>query len=191
MAQIGEKSRQRLLEAAVEEISALGIAGARVDRIAASADCNKAMVYATFGSKDQLFDAVFTSEVVDRVGRVRFDPTDLPDYAGRLFDCFDERPTILRLYTWYNLERPGGPSMQAAGVANSDKLARLEKAQNDGTAPTHYPAIELLSLVRSIASTWALLPHSSLSAHVAADREHRRHTVVDTVRHLVHPQLIR
>jgi AcrR family transcriptional regulator len=33
-------------------------AGARVDRIAASANANKQLIHAYFGSKDQLFDAV-------------------------------------------------------------------------------------------------------------------------------------
>jgi AcrR family transcriptional regulator len=187
MARNAEQTRQRLLEAAAEEFSALGIAGARVDRIAQAAECNKAMIYTYFGSKDQLFDAVFTLEVADRIAEVTFDPTDLPSYAGRLFDCFDDRPTILRLYTWYNLERPGGPSLQAIGLANNSKLTRLQQAQDAGTVSDHYAAVELLTLVRSIAATWALLSHSSLGAFAPAERERRRHTVVDAVQRLVRP----
>lgn len=36
-----EATRERILEAAMAEFSAFGIAGARVDRIAKTAGCNK------------------------------------------------------------------------------------------------------------------------------------------------------
>jgi AcrR family transcriptional regulator len=188
MTRDAELTRQRLLEAAAVEFAEHGIAGARVDRIAAAAQCNKAMIYAAFGSKDQLFDAVFTAEVAEPLSRVDYDPADLPRYAGLLFDCFEDRPATLRLYAWYNLERPGGSPMQAIGVRNDDRLARLEKAQTDGIPSTHYSAVELLSLVRSIASSWAQLSHSSLGPQAPADRERRRFIVVDAVRRLIEPR---
>jgi hypothetical protein len=34
--------------------------------------------------------------------------TDLPAYAGRLFDYFEDNPDQLRLSIWYRLERPQG-----------------------------------------------------------------------------------
>ena len=52
----GERSRRRILEAAAEEFAERGIAGARVDRIAASSGVNKSQMYSYFGSKDGLFD---------------------------------------------------------------------------------------------------------------------------------------
>ena len=60
-----EATRQRLIEAARREFGEFGIAGARVDRIAANAEANKAQIYHYFGSKDQLFDAVWESIVKD------------------------------------------------------------------------------------------------------------------------------
>ena len=187
MARNAEQTRQRLLTAASEEFAALGIAGARVDRIAVAADCNKALIYTFFGSKDQLFEAVFAAEVTDRIGQVTFDPIELPDYAGRLFDCFAARPDTLRLYIWYNLERPGGPSLLAIGQGNKSKVALLEKAQAGGLVSDHYAAVELLTLIRSIASAWALLSHSSLGATATAERVRNRHTVVDAVQRLIRP----
>ena len=52
-----QDTRRRLLEAAITEFSAYGIAGARVDRIASAAKANKQAIYAYFGSKDALFAA--------------------------------------------------------------------------------------------------------------------------------------
>lgn len=48
-------TRQRLLDAALGEFAAKGLAGARVDEIALRAGANKRMLYAHFGSKEELW----------------------------------------------------------------------------------------------------------------------------------------
>lgn len=48
-------TRQRILDAALAEFAAKGLAGARVDEIAARAGANKRMLYAHFGNKDDLW----------------------------------------------------------------------------------------------------------------------------------------
>jgi AcrR family transcriptional regulator len=62
MAYDAAATRSRLIEAAVREFAAYGLAGARVDRIAAAAAANKRAIYDYFRSKEGLFDAA-----VDRV----------------------------------------------------------------------------------------------------------------------------
>lgn len=168
------------------EFAALGIAGARVDRIAEAAECNKAMIYAYFGNKDQLFDAVFSAHVAAFLERVPFDATDLPGYAGRLFDSFEDNPATLRLTTWYQLERPDGEPLRALVSSNAAKLEKLERAQRDGVLPGRYAPVELLSLVRAIAMSWALMT-PELGANAPADRDRRRHIVTDAVSRLLTP----
>jgi AcrR family transcriptional regulator len=53
-----EASRARIFEAAAAEFAAHGFAGAKVDRIAARARANKAMIYYHFASKAGLYRAV-------------------------------------------------------------------------------------------------------------------------------------
>ena len=48
-------TRQRILDAALAEFAAKGLAGARVDEIAARAGANKRMLYAHFGNKEDLW----------------------------------------------------------------------------------------------------------------------------------------
>jgi AcrR family transcriptional regulator len=48
-------TRQRILDAALAEFAAHGLAGARVDEIAARSGANKRMLYAHFGSKEELW----------------------------------------------------------------------------------------------------------------------------------------
>ncbi|HSV59959.1 MAG TPA: TetR/AcrR family transcriptional regulator [Variovorax sp.] len=53
-----DKSQQAILTAALDEFARHGLAGARMDRIAAQADVNKRLIYYYFTSKDDLFLAV-------------------------------------------------------------------------------------------------------------------------------------
>jgi len=50
-----EATRQRILDAALLEFAANGLAGARVDEIAHRSGANKRMLYAYFGSKEELW----------------------------------------------------------------------------------------------------------------------------------------
>ena len=50
-----ERTRQKILDAATEELARYGLGGARVDRIAARAGTNKRMLYYYFRDKDNLF----------------------------------------------------------------------------------------------------------------------------------------
>ena len=106
-------TRRRLLQAAREEFTERGIAGARVDRIGLAANANKAQIYHYFGDKDGLFDAVLERFTEEAVGAVAIDADDLPGYAARLFDYHFDHPGLLRLVTWARLEGRTTPSTQA------------------------------------------------------------------------------
>ena len=54
----GEATRQRVLAAAREEFADLGLAGARMQRIADRARVNKAMLHYYFGGKEELYECV-------------------------------------------------------------------------------------------------------------------------------------
>lgn len=186
MVRDADRTKKQLLAAATAEFAKYGIAGARVDRIAESAGCNKAMIYAYFGDKDRLFDAVFSAQVGSVWDEVAFTATDLPAYVGRLFDYYEDHPQTVRLSTWYRLERPAGDPLLAVVDSNKTKLAKIARAQQDGILPTHYAPVELLALAISIAATWASVT-PELGAAAPADRTRRRHTVVDAVTCLITP----
>src|SRR3989442_14420393 len=79
-------TKRRLLAAATDEFAERGGAGARVDRIAATALANKRLIYDYFGDKDGLFDAVVDAYFDRIIDAVPMEADDLPAYAGRLFD---------------------------------------------------------------------------------------------------------
>lgn len=133
------------------EFAAYGIAGARVDRIAAAAECNKQLIYAYFNSKEGLFDAVYETMVTRTVDSVPTDGFDLPGYAGRLFDRYRAHPEALRLSTWRQFERGDGPSPVAIQSAR-DKIEAIQAAQDAGAVTLRYQADELLALVLKLAT---------------------------------------
>ncbi|HEY5879899.1 MAG TPA: TetR/AcrR family transcriptional regulator, partial [Nakamurella sp.] len=65
-------TRARILAAATAEFADRGLAGGRVDRIAAAAEANKERIYANFGSKEGLFDATVEAIIGELLDSVPF-----------------------------------------------------------------------------------------------------------------------
>lgn len=183
-------TRRRLLDAATEEFAAHGIAGARVDRIAAAARSNKAQMYGFFGSKDGLFDAVLAEHFELIVNAAPLDGADLPGYATALYDAYLEHPRVVRLATWCRLERHPTGDLFADGVDHSaHKVAVVAAAQRDGHVdPTLDPA-DVLSVVIAMAMAWSPAsilitagPHEPEAVH-----ERRRQGLAAAVRRAFAP----
>src|SRR5579864_5983765 len=129
------RTKARLLDAARDEFAEYGIAGARVERIAAAAGCNKAMIYRYFDDKDALFDAAFAAHVTAHLDRVNFDATDLPAYAGRLFDILEDDAAAILVFVvsianaWATLNpefsATSAPDRSARRRAVTEAVARL------------------------------------------------------------------
>jgi AcrR family transcriptional regulator len=179
-----QETRRWLLEAAITEFSCYGIAGARVDRIAAASRANKQAIYAYFGSKEALFAAAFEDRIRDFHASVHFDEYDLAEYAGRMFDKFEDAPETLRLTLWYQVERASGQPLEIILDSNEDKVGRIAAAQREGRVSSTYPAGTLLGLARSTALVWhTQIPE--LASLFPPDRRDRRDTVVRVFRQIL------
>jgi AcrR family transcriptional regulator len=76
------------------EFSAYGVAGARVDRIAATAGCNKNLIYVYFENKETLFTTLLRKQLTRVYDDLEFTPDDLPGYALRVFDFAIAHPDL-------------------------------------------------------------------------------------------------
>ena len=182
MVRDAEATRRRLLDAAAAEFAASGIAGARVDRIAEAARSNKAQIYHYFGSKDGLFQAVFDRIVDATLKDTPIDPTNLPEYAGRLFDRYQKDPQVQRLATWYRLERPDGDDpIEAIVAGNAAKVRAIADAQRAGLLSTRFEPSILLALVLHLSGIWSSMTpeYTGLVKRVSAAK--RRQVIVDAV----------
>ncbi|MFJ4207900.1 TetR family transcriptional regulator [Paenarthrobacter sp. NPDC089675] len=184
MARDAEATRQRILKAAEEEFARYGIAGARVDRIAEEATANKAMLYRYFGSKEQLFDEVFSQRVVAVVEETEFDALDLPGYAARAFDLYEKDPNVLRLTNWYILERGEAADLEALVASHKAKLSAIQSAQDAGHLRADLTPLEVLASVRALAMTWHTLTPEMARSKLPSPKR-RRETIMDNVRRLV------
>ena len=181
----GQATRRRLLDAATAEFARYGIAGARVDRIAASAQANKAQIYAWFSSKDGLFDAVFVEHLSLIVGLVPLDATDLPGYAVRLYDAYLDRPEVVLLATWARLERvPTGDLLAVAADDVAVKLARIADAQQAGLIDPEPAPADVYSLVIALSMAWspASVTVAASTDDDPAEHERRRTALAAAVR---------
>jgi AcrR family transcriptional regulator len=181
-----EATRGRLIAAAIDEFAARGLAGGRVDRIAAVAKANKAQIYHYFGSKDRLFDAAFEAMVVEIVADVPPQGDDLVAYAGRLFDNYERRPEVRRMAAWRRLERgEAHPPLEPIVKSNRASIRAIAEARRSGKISDRFAPVDLLALVLTLAAMWPGLTHE-LSAEVSKhSRTRRRKVITDAVSALI------
>jgi len=131
-----ERNQRRILDAALREFAQFGLAGARVDRIAARAGANKRMLYYYFGDKDRLFLAALE----DRYAHIRS--------AERALELEHLEPlaALKRLveFTWnYFLEHP-----EFLTLLNSENLHKgRHVARSRRVRDMHSPLVETLRRV--------------------------------------------
>jgi AcrR family transcriptional regulator len=176
-------TKERILEAALAEFSAHGIAGARVDRIAQAARCNKNLIYIYFVDKETLFNTVLCKHLMRIHEEQPFTPDDLPGYAAKVFDWVQANPDLMRLLAWSALEQ------QAKGQAERvealcTKVAALTEAQNAGRVGTAFPPDFLLIAVMSLATAWSAASPFGPSVNLkAAERPAAlRESLIEAVR---------
>lgn len=187
----GRDSRRRLLDAAAEEFAAYGIAGARVDRISANAQVNKAQIYSFFGSKGGLFNAVFTQHATKIIDGVPMSAADLPGYAASLYDAYLAHPALVRLAAWARLELvPVGELVTDLASVTTRKLRSIATAQDRGQIDPSFDPVDVLALVTSMALTWspASLSYTATEGDPDADHDRRRTALAEVVRRAFAPQ---
>ena len=146
-------TQERIIEAATEEFSAYGVAGARVDRIAANAKANKSLIYNYFGSKEQLFTAVLKRHLSDVYQTVHFNPEDLGSYAVKLFDFAMDHPALMRLVMWHGMEYNQEWPLDEDRSLQAQVLA-IQNEQQKSTVSDGYSASFILTLIITMASAW-------------------------------------
>jgi AcrR family transcriptional regulator len=181
-----EATKERILDAALAEFSNYGIAGARVDRIAQAAGCNKNLIYIYFEDKETLFTTVLHKHLLRIHEEQPITPDDLPGYAGKVFDWAMVNPDLMRLLAWSALEQQAkGKAERVAALQG--KIAKIIKAQKTGLVGTAFPPEFLLIAVMSLATAWSVAsPFAPQHDPKAADRPAAlRKNLTEAVRLLV------
>ena len=145
-------TRARLMASAITEFAEHGFAGARVDRIVEGAEVNKRMLYAHFGSKEGLFDAVVDSTIDALLDQVPFNAGNLSYYATAYFDQLVSNPEALRLTVWRAVEQM--PPSDGELQSYAQKVQAIRLAQLDGAIVQDLPAVDVLAMLFSLTRSW-------------------------------------
>jgi TetR/AcrR family transcriptional regulator len=157
-----EASRDAILRAALAEFAQEGLAGARMDAIAASAGVNKALLYYYFHDKESLYGAVldrFFIHLTERVMRELDGAAPLGErllrYTCAHFDCVAESPHYARLFQGELMSAGRGVSPHLTRIAERyirPIAIRVSELLRQGTANREFREVDPFQFAPSIAA---------------------------------------
>ena len=151
-----DRTRDKILAAALAEFSARGFAGARVDGIARRARVNKRMLYYCFGDKQGLYREILRRKIAERSEWLESTPNDFAGVLAHIYLFGGSDIEFVRLMEWEAIDSGGKKC-----IAEEERRALFEKAvdrlrilQRAGSIP---PGTDLTQLFISMLSL-ALFP---------------------------------
>ena len=146
-----QRTRERILSAALKEFAVNGFAGARVDAIARRAAINKRMLYHYYGDKEGLFRAVLRRKIAERQAwaeGLSGDPVESLPFWFKL-SCQDA--DWVRLLEWEALQADkkliDGSNRRALAAGSLD---RIRQQQALGYLAGEFEPGHLLLAMRSL-----------------------------------------
>lgn len=189
-----EGTKQRILDAAVDEFALHGPDGTTIERIAKTAGVNKERIYNYFGGKQALFATVLRAELAKVARDVpveSFATEDIGDYAGRVYDYHLAHPELGRLLRWEGLSFAAEvPDEEQRREYYGYKTAAVSDGQARGTVTSDFDADHLIFLVLSLAGWWAAVPQVArmiTGPATEAENQRRRASVIGAARRLAQP----
>jgi len=147
------RSRERILDAALQEFAAHGFAGARVGAIAERAGLNKQLISHHFGGKRALYQAVMDERRLRGGGELEGAAAAAPAALASFFDRARTDPEWVRVLLWETLEAGDGDVADAAATDGRraryrERVAWVAAEQEAGRLPSGLdPEMLLLSLL--------------------------------------------
>lgn len=196
-AERADQTRARILDAAVSEFSANGLAGARTEQIAEAAGVNKALLYYYFKSKARLYEAVIErhlQEFNQRALALLNSPgparTLLLRYVELHFDFISRRHRHAPLFQQLMMKGGGPPErlfrkyILPRAQALGKLLERGMKAGELRKVDPYHTTLSLAALVVFYFSAAPMLRRTgSPDPYAAANLKRRKREVLDFIRH--------
>lgn len=132
------RTRERIMAAALKEFAARGFAGARTDAIAHRAHVNERMIFYCFESKEGLYRAVLKQKLAAKAAMIESTPDE--DFGSSLVTGFDEccdDIDSLRMWQWEALDKTNRKLVaeEERRAFLQSELARWRRAKASGRLP--------------------------------------------------------
>jgi TetR/AcrR family transcriptional regulator len=166
-------SRQAIFDAALEEFALEGVAGGRMDKIAAAAGVNKALLYYYFKDKETLYgallDHVFSGLLVTvtrAMDEAKTPGAQVMAWLGAHFDYVAHSPTYPRLVQYEIMRAGRGGSPHIKRLVTDYFLPiteRVSKIVEEGIAAGEF---RQLNVRHFVTSTIAVMTHYFLNVQL-------------------------
>jgi TetR/AcrR family transcriptional regulator len=155
-----ERTRERILSAALKEFAAHGFAGARVDAIAHRADINKRMLYHYFGDKEDLFKAVLRRKIAERNAWAEASSGEPVETLPFWFEAACKDTDWVRMLEWEALQGAGKKLIDARQRrrAVTRALERIRRRQARGQISAEHDPRHVMLAMRSLTMFPAAFP---------------------------------
>jgi AcrR family transcriptional regulator len=155
-----ERSRERILTAALREFAAKGFAGARVDFIASRAAINKRMLYHYFGNKEGLFKAVLRRKITERQAWAENLSGDPAESLPFWFEAACKDGDWVRMLEWEALQEADGRLIDEENrrAATARGLERIRRRQARGQISDEFDPRHVMLAMRSLTMFPAAFP---------------------------------
>lgn len=178
--------RGAILDAARTEFARYGLAGARIDRIARTAQASKERLYAHFGDKETLFREVLAAEGTGFFRAATLRPDDVPEFVGEIYDLARNHPEPLRMLSWAQLEGFVLDEPVAEGAPlPAHATAAIRAAQAGGHVDPSWEPADLVVILFGIGLAWANAPRHSVETVDPTVISCRRAAAVEAARRIV------
>jgi len=154
-----QRTRERILAAALKEFAAKGFAGARVDLIARRAAINKRMLYHYFGDKEGLFKAVLRLKISQRQAWAETLSGDPAETLSFWFSAACKDMDWVRMLEWEALQQNGkviDEKERFDTVARG--LKRIRQRQARGLVSSELDPRQIMLTMRSLTMFPAAFP---------------------------------
>ena len=154
------RTREKILAAALAEFSAKGLAGARVDRIARRARVNKRMLYYCFGAKHILYREVLRRKIDERAGFIESMPDNFNDAMVHMYRSGGTDIEFARLMEWEAIDNGRGRLIAEAERRElfEKALTRLRHGQRAGWLPKRVDLTQLFISMIALAIFPLVMP---------------------------------
>ncbi len=155
-----ERTRERILRAALKEFAANGFTGARVDAIARRAAINKRMLYHYFGNKERLFQEVLRLKMAERQAWAETLSGDPAESLTFWFEAACRDADWVRLLEWEALQDANKKLIDEKNrrAATTRGLERIRRRQVRGQVSAEFDPRHVMLAMRSLTMFPAAFP---------------------------------